>query len=272
MIRTQRATRFLPRATVALGIAAALTSGAQATVNFDQDVTPDVIFGSGNANGSFTVSNTNGGGQGLELGLRAKLRFDASNAPQNIFNSDGAGTYTFDAGVPPTGFTFAPNSPTTPVWNFEWSINTAALSPDATSTLQLNDFTYELRLDGDPSAATDFLAFDPINTVDPADHAIGNNTTGNGGGTSSPPNYFTLIDTENVAQNSWSYEFFNLPTTALENFDPNTPGVYTIELEAFSGATSAGLVSIDVVVVPEPAALTLTCLGIVGGVAGRRRR
>src|SRR3546814_4080660 len=96
----------------------AMAGFANTTVWFDQNVTKEVIFGSGNANGSFTVDRQNG----IELGLRAKLRFDETNQPQNTFNSNGDGTYSFPAGTPPTGFGFDPNSPTTPVWNFEWSI------------------------------------------------------------------------------------------------------------------------------------------------------
>lgn len=79
-------------------------------------VTPDIIFGSGNANGSFTVTNTllsfpsNPIGGNLELGLRAKLRYDATSGcpggvgcPQNQFNWDGVDTYSFDLsnGNPP---------------------------------------------------------------------------------------------------------------------------------------------------------------------------
>ena len=92
--------------------------------------TPDVIFGSGNANGSFTVATgTYDAGAPniavpLEIGLRAKLRFNDMNLPENTFNYDGVDTYTFDAGLPPTGFSFAPSSTSTAVWNFEWSVNT----------------------------------------------------------------------------------------------------------------------------------------------------
>ena len=93
--------------------------GAQAAVMYDQNVTGNVIFGSGNDNGAFTVDRSNG----IELGLRAKLRFNESNLPENTFNSNGNGTYSFSADTPPVGFGFAPNAPTTPVWSFEWSIN-----------------------------------------------------------------------------------------------------------------------------------------------------
>lgn len=73
---------------------------------FDQNVIPDVIFGSGNANGAFTVNRNND----VELGIRAKVRFPV---PSNTFNSDGDGTYTHQAGD------FGGLAP----WNFEWSVN-----------------------------------------------------------------------------------------------------------------------------------------------------
>ena len=246
------------------------------TVEFDQNVNPDVIFGSGNANGAFTTfrSTTNN----IELGLRGKLRFNDSNLPENTFNSDGAGNYTFQAGNPPTGFGFDANSPTTPVWNFEWSINTDV---DGMGGTVLSDLTYQIRMDGDPTAATNFVAFDPI-TVPAADHAIGDNTTGNGGGTSATNNvtdpvnvafYQSLIDNNNVAQNSWNYEFFNDGTfgPALTTFDPTVAGTYTIELEAFdTGGNSLGVSSINIQVVPTPAAALGGFIGL-SGLALRRR-
>ena len=58
-------------------------------------ITPDVIFGSGNANGSFTVSTLNRNSGTVELGLRAKLRYDENGNPQNTFNYDGVDTYSF---------------------------------------------------------------------------------------------------------------------------------------------------------------------------------
>ena len=44
----------------------ALSSSAQAALQYDQNVTNNVIFGSGNANGSFTTDRASG----VELGLR----------------------------------------------------------------------------------------------------------------------------------------------------------------------------------------------------------
>jgi hypothetical protein len=66
------------------------------------------------------------------------------------------------------------------------------------------------------------------------DHAIGNNTTGNGGGTVAvdAADYEDLIAAENVAQNSWRYDFFNGMGTELQDFDPALDGTYAIYLLA----------------------------------------
>jgi len=92
-------------------------------------VTPDIIFGSGNTNGSFTKTDTelsfpsNPIGGNIELGLRAKLRYDASGNPQNQFNWDGVDTYSFNLadGNPPAHRA---------MWNFEWSVNVEDLKND----------------------------------------------------------------------------------------------------------------------------------------------
>ena len=231
-------------------------------------VTPDVIFGSGNANGSFTIA-TDGD---VELGLRAKVRFNAANMPENTFNYDGINTYTFANGVPGgSGFGFAPGSTSTASWNFEWSINS-----DVTGLLgrNLDDLTYLLSIDFDPTAGTNFLTFDPINSG-PADHAIGDNNTGNGGGTSDPGNYATLIANNNVAQNSWNMEFFDTPP--LFPFLNSVPGSYAFELAAFDGAgdeLARTSISVEVSAVPIPAALPLLAggLGFMGLMGWRRKR
>lgn len=235
------------------------------------NVTPNVIFGSGNANGSFTVDQSDG----VELGLRGKLRFNDSNQPENTFNWDGGNTYTFEAGTPPTGFGFAANSPTTPVWNFEWSINTDFMG---STGLNLDDLVYELSLDADPGAGTLFDVFDPINQPF-ADHAIGDNTTGNGAGAvaGDATTYSGLIANNNVAQNSWSYEFFNdgpAELAQLTGFDPSVPGLYRIELEAFdTTGASLAVTAINVQTVPVPGTIVLfgAALAALGAGLGSRR-
>ena len=206
---------------------------------YDQDVTPDAIFGGGNDNGSYTVDRSNG----VELGMRGKLRFPASN----IFNSNGDGTYTFSTGS-------GTSSPPDPEWAFEWSINT---DWNGWSSWLLDDLTYEIGMDFDPGLGTNFLAFDPITIGEvipfvpppPAvvfwDHSIGTNATLNGGGTEATdgPTYATLLAANNVAQNSWRMTFFD---EAPFTFNPAVPGRYDFYLAAYDGATEVARTEIAV--------------------------
>ncbi|MBX2851655.1 MAG: PEP-CTERM sorting domain-containing protein [Phycisphaeraceae bacterium] len=262
----------IPRFTALAAIASALVAGnASAVTQFDQNVTSDIIFGSGNANGGFTTTRANG----VELGIRGKLRFDANNSPQDIYNSNGAGTYTFQAGPAPTGFSWQQNSPTTPVWSFDWSVNTNYDGNGA----NLDTLTYEIGIDFDPGAGTNFLSFDPITGVNGAtgtvqwDHGIGTNATGNGDGTSISNNaddaagYATLIADNNLAQNSWNYEFFN--NTPFDGFDPNDTGVYDLYIIASDLNGEVARVDVSIQVVPEPTSLALLAIG---GLAVLRRR
>ena len=229
--------RLLVKLTVVFAMAIVATSGtAMALQEFDQLITPDVIFGSGNADGAWTTERVNG----LEIGLRAKLRFDLACTPQNTFNSNGDGTYSYAAGVAPDGLGGAADcaSPETPVWAFEWSVNT---DYDASTGLTVGAYTYELGMDFDASQGTSFCTFDnitPSGTVPFFDHAFGDNSTANGGGTSAvdAATYATLLANENVAQNSWRYDFFDAagggPCPA---FDPNLDATYDIYLRVIDG-------------------------------------
>jgi len=153
-------------------------------VAHNQSVTNNVIMGSSATNGSFTTT----AGKGLELGLRGKLRFNGLDLPEDTFNSNGDGTFTFQTGNPASGAPWV--TTTTPRWNIEWSVNTDV---DGTSGLVVDNFTYEMGLDFDPSADTNYLVFDPItaNSTIPYtgpsvvpfwDHFFGTNGTLAGGG------------------------------------------------------------------------------------------
>lgn len=256
-------TIFAMIAAVTLGMA-----GSASALSFDANVTPGVIMGDGIGVGSWTVDSNNG----VELGLRAKLRFDASGDPQNLYFSNGDGTYNFDAGVAPT------KAAPVGVWSFEWSINSNA---DGGPGVNLDGLYYELRLDSDPGVGTIFSTFDPINGVNPGvgavawDHSIGTNATTSANDliANSAANYASLIANNNVAQNSWQAHWY------IPGFDPTVDGIYTITLAAFdpAGGQAISTTSIDVIVgagapIPEPATMTLLGLGLAGlGLRARKR-
>lgn len=195
-----------------------LAGTAWAEMEFDQDVTPDVIFGSGNVNGGFTTDRQNG----IEIGIRAKIPF------VGILNSNGDGTYSYTLAE-----TDHDSNPTTPNrWNFDWTVNTDF---DDTSGLMLDDLTYELGMDSDPGPGTDFLKFDPVTpgVATWFDHSIGNNFTGNGAGVEAgnETQYLDLLENNNVLQQSWRYSFFSV-FPPLNLYDPDVPGLYTVYLLA----------------------------------------
>jgi hypothetical protein len=211
-----------------------ISGGANAGLLYDQNLANGVHFGSGNQNGSFTVETNNG----IEIGIRGKLRFDENNNPQAIYNSNGDGTYSFDNIAPPTGFGWAPNASTTAIWNWDWSIDISG------TQFAFSDLSYLMEIDYDPSASTNFLSFDPINN--PNDNA----------------------NSGLSQQNSWNMEFFN----GLLAYNNTDIGIYTIRLSAFDGSTLLASSSIDIiqgVKVPEPSTIAIFALGLIG-LASRR--
>lgn len=258
--------RKLTSAAVMLG--AIIAAPASATIMYDQNVTNEVIFGSGNANGSYTVDQANG----IELGLRGKLRHNAGGAPENTFNSNGDGTYSFNAIVGP-----GQSSPTAE-WSFEWSINSNFDDNGAA----LDQYTYVLSIDKDPSSNIDMLMFDPINGINGNtgtvfwDHSIGNNSTANGAGVEASggdtAQYASLIANNNLAQNSWKPHWF----LGGFGFDPTLDATYDFSLSAFTAnGDELASTSMQIIVgagakIPEPSSIALLALGAFGLVARRK--
>ncbi|MEQ1758427.1 MAG: hypothetical protein ABL986_08930 [Vicinamibacterales bacterium] len=205
-------------------------TASQADNQFDQLVTPEVLYGVGNTNGGFAIDRH----RGVEIGLRAQTRFPVANDTTGL-NSNGDGTYSMPAGAAcPDAFPSAPFPLclATPVWNFTWSVNT---DWDLSTAGKVNQFVYQIGMDSNPGPGTSFTLFDPItpSLVAPAwDHAFGDNTTANGAGDETLINYAANLAGKNVVQNSWNYEFFNNVGTSLASFNPAVDGNYVIFLRA----------------------------------------
>jgi hypothetical protein len=132
--------RFSSLGLIGLGTALALTSfvsSASAVVTFDQNLASGWTQGTGTSNGHFAVDT---GADGVELGLRASLRFVGPITPTgNLY-------------IAPAG-----NSSGRALWNFEFSVNPGSLLG-----------TYSLLTITGPGGS---LAFDP--TLIPDNTPIG---------------------------------------------------------------------------------------------------
>lgn len=122
----------------------------------------------------------------------------------------------------------------------------------------------------------DFIAFDQITPPSPTDywdHAIGDNSTGNGGGTvaDDATEYASLLASNNVAQNSWKPHWFISP------FDPTVDATYDFYLAAFDGGNELARTEMQIIVgeggapIPEPGTALLLGAALVGLVAVRRK-
>lgn len=215
------------------------------------DVTPDVIFGSGNANGSFTIATVGD----LELGLRAKLRYNTGGQPENTFNWDQNKTYTFDVA---DGNSASNRS----IWNFEWSINSDI--DDGADSLDFYDFVLSISGPG----ITGTISYDPLSALSTG-YYLGNNSSPNGGTpfTSAASHNEAALANFNVAQNSVNVGF--LPVV-----NPKSTGLFTVMLGAYDKSTGdeVALSTIHVNVVPGPAALPLLASGMAAFAWFRRRQ
>ncbi|MEE4349994.1 MAG: PEP-CTERM sorting domain-containing protein [Pacificimonas sp.] len=265
---------FSTRSSAALAVAALLAAPAiAAPVNGTGDVSSDVFFGGGNANGDFTGAVIGD----VEVAIRGKVRYDASGSPAAIYGYDGDRTYDL------SGVTF--NAPSNRSgFSFDFIVNTDRSESDNEPVNVIGDYEYELRIDYDPGIGTNFFTLDPFIALC-TDASFGYNDTTQStdavvdcGSSTAIGDYATVLAVANVAQQSWNLGFF--PSTEPGNSGPYAPGIYTIELDVFStdGQTRSllGGTSIDIVTssaeVPAPAAFGLLGLGLAAVGLRRRRR
>ncbi len=204
----------------------ASASGTCAEVYGSVNVPPGVYFGAGNPNGNFNIDRENN----LELALRAKNR--TSVGPVLIDGSSGV--YTV-----PAGFCMSGCGSPKAKWNYEFSIHTL----DGSS---LANYTFQLGVDHDPSAGTNFTY------VNPMTYWIDNATDGAAG-----------------IQASQNISFGNTPGGFI---NANASGLYDFILLAYSPAGTLQAQADMTVQVPEPGSLALFGLGLAGLAAFGRRK
>merc|ERR1711991_143186 len=80
------------------------------------------------------------------------------------------------------------------------------------------------------------------------DHAIGNSSTPNGGGTNAvdAAEYALLRGTSTVAANSWNFEFYDSAEDGFE-FDGRVTGVYDVRMRAFDKDTLTTVARVTIV-------------------------
>lgn len=218
---------------------------------FDANVTNSVIYGSGNANGDWTLDRNNG----IELGLRAKLRKVANIDPgqSSIYN---ASTGLKDS--------FAK-------WNFDFSINSDF---DGSTGLNVGELNYALFLDTDASQGINFISYNPVTSY--LDNSFGTNATAQSQGVEAANSgeFATYLANYNLVQNSQNLSWAGI------GFDPFINGTYEFVLNAYDlrgSVLASTLMTVIVgdggapVATPEPATLLLGGLGLAGMALLRRR-
>ena len=224
--------------------------GAGAAISYDANVTPGVIFGSGNGNGYFVVDTNDN----IEVGIRAKLR------KQGIYNSDGAGTYSFDKGQ----YTYTEPHLPIAMWNYEFAVN---VDRDGSSGKTFSSFDVYLSIDIDPSQGQNWVTFSPFDAW--TDNSLGDNTT-----TDATDITDGNYEAYSVAQNSQ-----NMSWTFPALFDYDVDGTYDFKLYVTEKDHCEILAQTFMTVkigdggcpVPVPAAIWLLGSGLLGLIGMKRR-
>ncbi len=197
---------------------------------------PGTYYGTGNSNTGWTVS-TNGN---LELGLGGLLRFV------------GPLSQTFNVYTAPAGPTAVPGS-TGSAWGFDFSANTGLLS----STKTLADYDFSLLIQDVTTTKSYDSGFVSAAALETTFHGFSHPSTG--------------VNADQGFQDATSLHYFGSGAPLF--YDINALDLYRITLSANDTGTnhSAGSVSIDVQVTPEPGTWLMLGTGLTAiGVLRRR--
>ncbi|MEJ5999326.1 PEP-CTERM sorting domain-containing protein [Paucibacter soli] len=183
--------------------------------------------------GVYFGSGNSNGNWTISTDSGIELALRAKNR-ETLATIDGSsGTYLADPGLC-ASCTGAPKA----MWNYEFSVNSGNLS----------GLTYRLGIDHDPSAATNYAFVNPETYW--ADNAI------------APGAFIGFQNSENV-------RFADTPGGI---FNVNMPGLYSVTLEAWNGASLVNSTTMNVQVVPEPQTYALMLAGLAGLRLFARRR
>ncbi len=199
---------------------------------------PGWYNGSGIPSDSFTIADGTGDAEGVELGLRARVRNGGAPAPEG-------NVYTFSTGTDPSGFA---------LWNYDFSIYLGGRTFGAqgvTASLSVTDVGTSTTVSVDPTTHwLDDAYYDGV--VHPTNSG-----------------HDALTDASG-AQNSENLSFADSP---LAGFNPWYGDTYIFTLTVtVPGDGAIVMDTITVNTVPEPATLSVLLLGLAGTAAVRRRR
>lgn len=224
---------------------AAIGSAAQAEVTYDTTLAtpPGVFFGTGNANGGFTVDSENG----VELGLSAHLAVIS-----DVLHPVSTNVYEVPEGA-------EPGKPTRASWNTNFSINVGSGSSltDYIATLQVKDTTTNTVL-----TTWDVLGNDTAAIPHVTDDSLYNGTVHTG-----------LASGDYVAQNSENAAFFS-------GFNIGSSDDYLVTLSLYTNDSGSpgSLVASDSIVValptplPSAASMGRGMLGVIGAAGLLRKK